>query len=108
MDKKQRRDETRQGRRSGRDEEEKLSKEVVGLITSGQISKAMNRVSSHGIADMNDPALRSQIERKYPKKIHNLSATIPKMKPIDKFRDLRQSLLSLEPGTAPGSGGMRP
>ena len=42
MDKKQRRDETRQGRRSGRDEEEKLSKEVVGLITSGQISKAIN------------------------------------------------------------------
>ena len=31
----------------------------------------------------------------------------PKIKPIDSFKDLRTSLLSLNPGTAPGSGGLR-
>ena len=30
------------------------------------------------------------------------------MSPIDSFQDLKESLLSLEPGKSPGSGGMRP
>ena len=38
-------------------EQEKRRKEVVALISSGQISRAMSRVTSHGVASMNDPAV---------------------------------------------------
>ena len=39
-------------------EQEKRRREVVALISSGQISRAMSRVTSHGVASMNDPVGR--------------------------------------------------
>ena len=33
---------------------------------------------------------------------------MPKVAPLESFRGLRETLLALEPGTSPGSGGMRP
>ena len=33
---------------------------------------------------------------------------MPKLAPMDSFSQLREDLLSLEPGTSPGSGGCRP
>ena len=75
------------------DEEEaltKLRREVMGLISAGQVGRGMRLITSHGLADPQNPE------------------SVIKVKPIDKFRGLKESLLSLQPGTSPGSGGMRP
>ena len=51
--------------RKEKDRDDKLSKEVLGMISLGQISKAMKRVLSHGVANMNNPGIRAQIERNF-------------------------------------------
>ena len=78
------------------------------MMADGQISRAMNRITSFGIADIEDPSIRTQIEKKFPPKTHDLPAFVSKTTPIERFKDLRRSLLSLEPGKAPGCGGLRP
>ena len=104
----------REGRRPNRDaaetEQKDLAKQrriVLGLIESGQLGKAMGRVNSHGLGDINNPVIRDQLTEKFPPRQRPLPDSVPKIKPIDNFKDIRTSLLSLNPGTAPGSGGLR-
>ena len=54
----------------------RLRREVVSLITSGQISKAMQRVTSHGVASVSDPAVLAQLQSKYPPRGHPLPETV--------------------------------
>ena len=49
-------------------------------------------------------ALRS----KYTRRTEEIPAYVPKGQAVDDLRGLRESLLGLEPGKAPGAGGMRP
>ena len=94
---------------SGREaEQEKRRREVVALISSGQISRAMSRVTSHGVASMNDPAVLAQVAAKYPARGRPLPDKVPKGQPVEHLRGLRDSLKALLPGSAPGCGGMRP
>ena len=67
----------------------------------------MNRVTSHGLGDISDPEIRRQLSEKFPPRSHQLPASVPKVKPIDSFRNIRDNFLSLDPGTAPGAGGLR-
>ena len=83
-------------------------REVLGLITTGQVSKATDRVVSHGVADVQDSSVLDQLKAKFPIRRNSLPISVPKVSPIDSFTGLRQSLLALEPGKSPGSGGMRP
>ena len=80
---------------------------VLGLIESGQLGRAMNRVTSHGLGDLNKPEVKNQLIKKFPPRTRPLPSSVAKIKPIDSFKDLRGSLLSLDPGTAPGAGGLR-
>ena len=101
------------GRRVRREMDEKealvkLRREVLGLFSSGQIGRGMRLVTSHGLADPQDPGVRAELQQKFPDRRYPLPDAVPKIKPIEKFRGLRESLLSLQPGTSPGSGGMRP
>ena len=99
----------RRGHREGGGEEmDKKRRDVLALISSGQISRAMQRVTSHGLASMDDPAIRQQMESKYPARGHALPDSVPKHSPADHLRGLRDSLKALSPGSAPGCGGMRP
>ena len=96
--------------RENEDEQRELGiqrKVVIGLIEAGQLGKAMNRVNSHGLGDPSDPIIKSQLTDKFPPRQRPLPEAVPKIKPIDNFRCLRTSLLSLSPGTSPGSGGLR-
>ena len=103
----------RRGRKSDRNDEAeqrelaKQRKIVLGLIEAGQLGKAMGRVNSNGLGDINNPAIRSQLAEKFPARQRPIPNSVPKIKPIDGFRDLKSSLLSLNPGTAPGAGGLR-
>ena len=101
-----RREELAEEDREGR-ELAKLRQEVLGLISYGDLSRAMSRVTSHGVGDCKDPAIQAQLSEKFPPRSHRLPASVSKCQPIDSFRDLRQSLLSLQAGVSPGSGGLR-
>ena len=61
----------REARRAPREEKEedkmaRLRREVVGLINSGKISKALQRVTSCGVANIEDPAILAMLQSKYP------------------------------------------
>ena len=84
----------------------KLSRVVIRLIEASQLSKAMGRVNSFGLGDIANPNVKAQLTEKFPPRKRPLPHSVSKLKPIDGFRELRQSLLSLNSGTAPGSGGL--
>ena len=100
----------RNDRRERSEEEEviKLRQEVLGLISSGHVSTAMRLITSKGVADAFDQQVLEQVQAKFLPRKQDLQDSVPKTKIIDSLAFLRQTLLSLEPGTSPGSGGMRP
>ena len=85
----------------------KLRQEVMGLIVYGDLTRAMGRVTSFGVGDCNDPAIQAQLRDKFPPRSHPLPDTVSKCQPIDSFSNLSESLLSLQPGVSPGSGGLQ-
>merc|ERR1711867_61898 len=107
-------DEARRGgrrRRKERSSEEEvlaLRREVLALLGEGKVGKAMRRVTSHGLADPQDPDVARQLREKFPDRQQELPASVPRVARIEAFRGLRETLLALEPGTSPGSGGLRP
>ena len=54
-----------------------------------------------------DPKIRARLSKKFKPRQRCLPKYVPKVRPIDGFRHLRTALLSLSPGTVPGSGGLR-
>ena len=68
----------------------------------------MRRGTSNGLADSHSPEVLQQLRVKFPTRNDPLPAAVLKLAPIDSFSQLRETLLSLEPGTSPGSGGCRP
>ena len=90
------------------DDEDKRRREVVALIAAGQISRAMTRVTSHGLASMEDAAVLAQVAAKYPPRGRPLPVRVPKGQPVEHLRGLRDCLKALLPGSSPGCGGMRP
>ena len=63
---------------------------VLGLISSGQVGKAMQRVNLYGLGDINDPNILEQLRVKFPTRLDQLPTSVPKVKPIDSFRSLRE------------------
>ena len=82
-------------------------KKVIALIQAGLLSKAMNRVTSHGLGNLSDPSTILQLSKKFPQRSRPLPEAVSIVKPIDGFKGLRETLLSLNSGTAPGAGGLR-
>ena len=106
-------DRARRDRRGQREvsEEEALRrkrKEVLALISAGQISRAMQRVTSHGLAKMSDPAVQAQVAAKYPPRRRPLPDRVPRGQAVEHMRQLRDNLKALQAGSSPGCGGMRP
>ena len=107
----------RKGTRKGRlrkdnkdseaDKNAKLRREVVGLINAGKISKAMQRITSHGVASIEDPAVLDMLKSKYPERGRAMPDRVTKGQCVDNLSGLRESLLRLEPGVAAGTGGMK-
>ena len=108
------RDEGKKERRSGDEDEAqtaaRLRREVVSLIEAGQVSRAMQRINSHGLADISKPSVLTQLQEKFPARRDVLPSSVPNLSPIDSFVGLRESLLAMDAnrGSSPGSGGMRP
>ena len=98
----------REPRARKEDDLERRRREVVALISAGQISRAMSRVTSHGLASMEDAAVMAQVAAKYPPRGRPLPARAPKGQPVEHLRSLRDCLKALQPGSSTGCGGMRP
>ena len=89
--------------------EEKIDKKtrnVVGLIAQGQVSKAANRINSFGVADITEGVVMDQVRSKYPARGRPLLEAVSWGKPVENLRSLRESLLHLERGKSPGTGGL--
>ena len=64
-------------RKERSDEEvlEKLRRDANGLIRAGQVSQAMRRITSHGVADIRDPAVMTELKDKFPPRRHQCCVT---------------------------------
>ena len=95
-------------RAENEDEEEmqKLRRIVVSLIGRGQVSKAVSRMNSFGVADSSDPAGRQQLQDKHPARSRELPR-VERGQCVEGFGGLREDLKGLEDGVAPGTGGLR-
>ena len=95
-------------RRAEEESEDRRRAQVMKLLGKGQVSRAVGRISSFGVAPMEEAEVRDMVAAKYPARKLELPATLPKDSPIDNLGELRESLLSLRNGISPGSGGLRP
>ena len=87
---------------------EKKRKNAMLLLSKGLFSKAVRRINSYGIGNMEDPSVLQQMQSKYPDRGHPLPVAVTRGQCIDNLRGLRGVLLDLQAGVSPGTGGMRP
>ena len=111
------RTEERDRRREGRvrtrlqdrvEEEEKIKREVLRLIGTCEVGKAVSRLNSNGVASMEDPVVRQQMAAKYPAREQELPARVIKAEAVSNLRGLREALKALKRRKSPGAGGLRP
>ena len=101
----------RQRREPGTEEEErdKLRRKVLALLGVGNVSKAVALITSNGVANLDDPHTRAQLEAKHPPRGSQIQASVMKDTPVQHLRGLRAALISLKSkkGSSPGAGGCR-
>ena len=93
---------------SEEEKEDQKRRHVLKMFGKGQVSRGVGRISSLGIADMNDEGVRAQLAAKYPARGRAMPDTVRKDSPVSNLAGLRDSLLKLEKGVSPGCGGLRP
>ena len=77
----------------------------------GYLSKAINRMTSQGIASPTDPQAVAALKAKYPERKESLPGQVIKCQAVESMKTLRDAILSLRhdwPDVAPGSGQLRP
>jgi hypothetical protein len=82
-------------------------REVLSLISEGQISRGMKRVTSLGVASSRDPDVQEQLQAKHPPRIQPMPASVVRGQAVANLRGLRDALVKLERGVSPGCGGCR-
>ena len=87
---------------------QKKARQAVSLISKGLISKATNRMISHGVASASDPTTIQALSAKYPPRSRELPLTVTKGQAVESMKTLKDSFLSLSSGVAPGTGQLRP
>ena len=68
---------------------EKKTRNVVSLISQGQVSKAANRMNSFGVANIAERVAMDQVRNKYPARGRPLPDTVSWGKPVDNLKGLR-------------------
>ena len=86
---------------------QKKTRQAVSLISKGFISKACNRMTSHGVACIDNPDTIAALKSKYPARGKELPQTVTKGQAVDSM-SLRDPFLALKAGVAPGTGQLRP
>ena len=68
------------------EEEDKLRRKVISLLGTGNVSKAVSLITSHGVADINSPNTRRQLEEKHPPRGRQLPASVIKQSPVSHLK----------------------
>ena len=84
------------------------TRQAVSLISRGYISKATNRIISHGVASLSDPRSKAALQSKYPARGRDMPVQVTKGYAVDSMMPLREAFLMLKGGVAPGTGQLRP
>ena len=101
------------GQRQLRDEEgsvqanAKLRKTVLGMLSRGQVGRAVRRLCSHGVGSVEDPAVKTVLREKYKERGRDLPASVTKSECMQSISGLRETILGLETGVSLGFGGLR-
>ena len=82
-------------------------KAALTHLAKGQVSKAVSRLTSHGVADTRNPTVMTGLKSKYVRRSRELPASVTMGQPVDNVGGLKEALLSLGTGSSPGTGGMR-
>ena len=90
------------------DGSENKTRQAVSLISRGFISKATNRITSHGVANLKDPQSKAALQSKYPDRGRDMPVQVTKGLAVDSMYSLREAFLALKGGVAPGTGQLRP
>ena len=98
----------RQRGREELDDKERDREVVMSLVAGGQVGRAARRISSHGVASVDSQATMAALRAKFPDRQIPLPPTVTQGQVVDNLTGLRESMLGLETGVAPGTGGMRP
>ena len=106
-EKRKKKDKKKPREKTEEDKKAELRREVVAMINEGKISKALQRVTSYGVASVEDPAVLAMLQSKYPARGRPLPEQVVRGQCIDNLAGLRDSLLQLESGISPGTGGMK-
>ena len=85
----------------------KLRKTVLDLLKRGQVSRAVRRICSNGLASLEDPQVQAALQAKYPARGRDLPTHVTKGQCMDKLDGLKEKLMALDPRVAPGFGGLR-
>ena len=85
----------------------KLRKTVLDLLKRGQVSRAVRRICSNGLASLEDPQVQAALQAKYPDRGRDLPTHVTKGQCMDKLDGLKEKLIALDSGLAPGFGGLR-
>ena len=101
-------DERRKNRGTPEDDSDKKTRQAVSLISKGFISKATNRMISHGVASLEDPRSKAVLQSKYPCRGKQMPASVTKGQAVYSMKQLRNAFLRLRGGVAPGTGQLRP
>ena len=100
----------REAGRNRRQKSEVEMKEVqrkvaLSHLQKGEISKAVGRLTSFGVANTDDPAVMAALKSKYVVRGKDLPASVVMGQPVDSLEGLKETLLQLPTGVAPGTGG---
>ena len=90
------------------EKEAKLRREVLKLIGSCEVGKAVSRMNSHGVASMSDPGVKEQMASKYPPREMEMPTRVIKGQAVSHLRGLREGFKALRKRKSPGAGGLRP
>ena len=104
-----RRREAGRAKRQKSEEELIQSKRKVALshLQKGEIGKAVSRLTSFGMASIEDPEVMAALKAKYIPRGQDLPEYVSLGQPIDNLGGLKETLAHLPTGVSPGSGGLR-
>ena len=97
----------KQGTARSSKEADKLRKTVLGMLARGQVSKAVRRMTNHGIACFEEDWVKQALAAKYRERGRELQESVLAGQCIDSLPGLKEALLNLCPGVSPGFGGLR-
>ena len=75
---------------------QKKARQAVSLISKGLISKACNRMISHGVASANDPTTIEALRAKYPPRSRELPLKVSKGQAVESMQTLKDSFLIVQ------------